>query len=372
MAQNISDQFASELMAHSIDLGRFEAHEREVLLKIFRVLESELIEQLRKFDPTDVSQRYQRQRVEALLAYVRPIVRQDYTQIGQTNARDLKALAIQEAAGMQALGAELVVDTLFSIGVPQATIRALVTDGVIEGRTLRQWWSRQASTTLQRYGETIMAGTIRGDSVNDMVRTLRGTRERQFTDGVFGKSRRDLTTLVRTSTNSIANESRMETFRANEDVLRGIEYLTALDAVVCPICRPYSGQAYTMDGKRLPGTTLPFPGNPPIHPNCRCMWLPVIRPYRDLSKAKGPRFESEVQALPQETKDALDGGLGVDLSLPVWLRQQPEATQRQILGPARHKLWQQGKLSLTGMVSAATGRPLTLEQLTARRRRRVA
>ena len=39
-----------------------------------------------------------------------------------------------------------------------------------------------------------------------------------------------------------------------------------------------------------------------------------------------------MHALPQETKDALDGGLGIDLSLPVWLRQQPEAVQRRHLG----------------------------------------
>jgi hypothetical protein len=140
----------------------------------------------------------------------------------------------------------------------------------------------------------------------------------------------------------------------------------------CPICRPYSGQAWTLDGKRLPGTKLSYPGPPPIHPQCRCQVLVILRAYRDLSKAKGPRFEAAVKALPQETQDALDGSLGVDLSLPVWLKQQPEATQRDVLGPSRLKLWQQGKLPLTAMVSAATGRVLTLEQLKARRRRKVA
>jgi SPP1 gp7 family putative phage head morphogenesis protein len=370
---NVSDSFASELMAHSIDLGRFEAHEREKLLKVFRALETKLVEQLRRFDPTDVSQRYQRQRVEALLAYVRPIIRQDYTQIGQTNARDLKQLALTEASMTHDLGAELVVDTLFSVGVPEATLRALVTDGLIAGRPLRQWWSRQAQTTLTRYGETIMAGVVRGDSVNDMVRTLRGTQERQFTDGVFGRSRRDITTLVRTSTQSIAQNARLEVLNANSDVVKGWEWLTALDFAVCAQCRPYSGQAWTLEGRRLPGTKLPYPGPPPLHPNCRCQVLVIVKEYRSLATSKGPRFEAEVKGLPQETKDQLDGGLGVDLSLPVWLRQQPEAKQIESLGPTRWKMWRAGKLPLHAMVNAVTGKPYTIEQLTsARSQRRVA
>lgn len=79
-----------------------------------------------------------------------------------------------------------------------------------------------------------------------------------------------------------------------------------------------------------------------------------------------------MRALDQETKDQLDGGLGIDLSLPTWLKTQPESKQREALGPTRWKMWKAGKLPLHAMVNAVTGKPYTLEQLQARRRRRVA
>ena len=46
----------------------------------------------------------------------------------------------------------------------------------------------QAQTTLTRFGDTVRAGVVKGDSVNDMVRTLRGTQASGFSDGVFGRS----------------------------------------------------------------------------------------------------------------------------------------------------------------------------------------
>jgi hypothetical protein len=102
------------------------------------------------------------------------------------------------------------------------------------------------------------------------------------------------------------------------------------------------------------------------------MLIPLVLPYRELTQAKGPRFAEAVKALEQVTKDALDGGNGVDLTFTQWLKAQPEARQRAILGQTRQKLWAQGKLPLHATVSIATGKPLTLEQLAARRRRSVA
>ena len=144
MAQNISDQFASELMSHSIDLARFERHEAEVLLRMFRDLEAELVAQLKRVDPMEPTLSvYQRQRAEKLLAYVRPIVRDGYTTIARKNASDLKGIALTEASLVHDLGTELVVDSLFSVGVPEATLRAMVSDLVIAGKPLRKWWARK-------------------------------------------------------------------------------------------------------------------------------------------------------------------------------------------------------------------------------------
>jgi SPP1 gp7 family putative phage head morphogenesis protein len=370
---NMSDRLASALTASAIDLSRFEAGERSKLLAIFKALETELLAAFRKIDPTEPSlSTYQQQRLEKLIIAVRGTITSAYREMSTTLRRDLKALSLLEAQGIQTLVGELTVDSMFSVLPSESVLRTLVDDAVLMGRPLQRWWSAQATGLKDRYAAEIRAGLLRGDSTNDISRSLRGTRERNYQDGAFAPSAKNVQTLVRTSVQAVANESRLAVFSQNQDVLRGVEFLTAMDEAVCPICRPYSGATYSLDHHRLPGTKLPYPGSIPLHPNCRCMWLPLIRSYPALTSAKGPRFQSDVQDLSQETKQQLDGGNGVDLTFTQWLKSQPEAVQREVLGPSRWKLWRAGKLPLHAMINGATQKPYTLEQLKARRRRRVA
>lgn len=371
---NMSDQMAAHLMAASIDLARFESRERLKMLTRLRALERQLLAELRAIDPTEPSGLpFQRRRLDKLLAEVQGVIQTAYRGMATTLRGDLRELAVVEAAGVHALGAEFVVETLFS-GLPsEATLKVMVKDLVIQGKPLHAWWGTQATTTFERYAETVRAGILRGDALQTIITTLRGTRAAMYRDGVFERTRRDVSTLVRTSLQAVANQARWETFRQNADVLRGVEWLTSLDAVVCvTYCVPLSGAAWDLSGRRLPGTTLAFPGPPPRHPNCRCVLLPLVREYRQLRTARGPRFQAQVDAVPAETKEQLDGGLGRDLSMPVWLRAQPDAVAKRMLGQTRYRMWAQGKLSLPSMVHAVTRKPLTLAQLKARRRRRAA
>jgi len=263
---NLSDTMASRLMADSIDLSRFEAGVTSKLVAIYRDLERQLIAYLLRYDPTAPSaSAYQYRRADALLAEVRQVIRTSYTRMNRLEATDLKSLAVTEAASIQAMAVELTTIPLFSVSVPEATLRALVDDLTIQGQPLRTWWSRQATTTFDRYASVVRQGIIRGDSVGDMVQALRGTRETRYADGVLRAPQRGIETLVRTSVQAVANESRLATFQANSDVLRGFEWLTGMDALVCPVCAALSSSTWTLDYRRLPGTRLPFPGAPPRH-----------------------------------------------------------------------------------------------------------
>ena len=46
-----------------------------------------------------------------------------------------------------------------------------------------------------------------------------------------------------------------------------VEFTTAGDKKVCPLCRPLEGRIYTLEEAR---------GVIPVHPNCRCRWRPVM------------------------------------------------------------------------------------------------
>jgi hypothetical protein len=262
---NISDDLASAWTAHDVDLTKFEAREQKKLLELFKDLERELIRDLQRIDPTGPTlTAWQRARAEKLLASVRKTIREHYRKLQRTQQSDLRRLAQTEVQFTLTTVNATVAAPVLTIGVGDALLKAMVNDLVVQAVPSREWWSRQAGSTFRRFGDTVRQGMIRGESVSEMTRSLRGTGAARFQDGVFARSERDLQTLVRTSTQSIANAAYERTFEANADVVSGKEWLTAFENV-CPICRPLHGQAWTLDGRKLPGTELAYPGPPPRH-----------------------------------------------------------------------------------------------------------
>lgn len=55
----------------------------------------------------------------------------------------------------------------------------------------------------------------------------------------------------------------------------GREWRTARDELVCPVCGPLHQQRAMM-GQAFPGNIA----NPPAHPHCRCIVVPVVKPER--------------------------------------------------------------------------------------------
>jgi hypothetical protein len=59
---------------------------------------------------------------------------------------------------------------------------------------------------------------------------------------------------------------------------------------------------------------------------------------------------------------AAGGGVAQE-SFATWLRRRGETLQDEVLGPVRARLFREGKLTLTELLDAASGRALTLEEL---------
>lgn len=77
-------------------------------------------------------------------------------------------------------------------------------------------------------------------------------------------------TLARTETINAHADATLNTYE--EAGVKGVEaeaeFATAQDNRVCPQCEALQGQVFTLEEAR---------GVIPVHPNCRCAWLPVIR-----------------------------------------------------------------------------------------------
>jgi hypothetical protein len=81
-----------------------------------------------------------------------------------------------------------------------------------------------------------------------------------------------------------------------------------------------------------------------IH-NCRCLYVPYLKGFEDI---------------PGE-RAAMNGPVSDKMTYADWLAQQNGAVQREILGPARYKMYQEG-MKITSFVP--DGRLLTLKELT--------
>lgn len=110
-----------------------------------------------------------------------------------------------------------------------------------------------------------------------------GAREvaRNLAKEVDGIGKRRALVIARTELVHAYAEGQLDTFEnlGVEEVGAEIEWKTAGDAKVCPICRALEGKRYTIKEAR---------GKIPQHPNCRCAWIPYINIDATVAAIKSP------------------------------------------------------------------------------------
>lgn len=101
------------------------------------------------------------------------------------------------------------------------------------------------------------------------------------------------------------------------------------------ICLARHGRRYDVVTHAPVGHRLPYLTGPPYHNGCRSTIMTVL---------------------------ATGGGVAQE-DAAQWLRRQGAAMQEAVLGSTRAQLFHDKKLTLRQLLDAATGRPLTLEEL---------
>lgn len=366
----IAELIPDRIIGHSVDLLRLSAGEQRTIMKMLGQLQRELEA---KIMASDVDERtiFQERRLNALRKTTNELTSKYYTKISATHRESL--LQIADSVSAQTLkltNAEIGVP-LLTVGAPIEVLHALADDAIVQGRPAQEWWAQQRDNLQGRFQNTMRQGVFAGDTLGDLLRRVRGTRERQFKDGIFSMSTREASALIRTSVMSVANAARYETYQANEDVIAGQQWLSTLDPRTCPICQALSGQAWSLEGVPLDGTTQKFPGPPPAHFACRCTLSPLLKSWEQLIRdAKGNeklgRKLDRIEAkLGKGTQSSMGKQVPADFSYSDWLERRSAAEQKEILGPGKWQLWTDGKIGLTDLVDQS-GRPLTLKELRAR------
>lgn len=222
---------------------------------------------------------------------------------------------------------------------------------LLNGRSgfMAEFFDRMPRNLTRDVEAAVNTGLAAGETPAEIMRRLSGFKSRPGVGGVFGKTRRDLMTVTRSTVNHVSNQAREMTYAANDDLVKSVKFVATLDARTTPICRSLDGEVFPVnEGDR-----------PPMHHQCRSTTVPVLASFEELGL--GDLFQ---EAGP-EVRASLDGEVPADLTYTDWLRQQPRSVQDMALGPTRAGLFREGQIDSMKDLVGPLNRPLTLDQLRA-------
>jgi NAD:arginine ADP-ribosyltransferase./Phage Mu protein F like protein. len=286
-------------------------------------------------------------RLQKLLDAIRDINHAAHVAAGKVLTRELLAIAGYEAGFQQRLiGSALPIAWDF-VSPSAEMLKAAVTARPFQGRLLKEWVSELDQAKGRRLRDAIRLGVIQGETVDQIVRRVRGTKALNYADGVMSIGRRGAEAMVRTAVAHTTTAARDELYAANADLIAAEQWVSTLDTRTCPHCMGLDGQKLAV-GK---GTRTP------AHIACRCIRVPITRSWRELG--------FDIDDLPAGTRASMNGQVSATETYDSWLRKQPAAVQDEALGPSRGALFRSGGLSVDRFTNRA-GDELSLEQLKAK------
>jgi hypothetical protein len=266
---SLNDEIVDAVIARSVNLSRLSAGETRKILALLRRLELDLVDQLERVNPTGATRTaFQQDRLERLLKIVRQVSREHYAGMQQALTTDLKDVA--ELEGQFALNA---INTpvgfeLASVALSTPQLRALASETLINGSSLKTWWGRQSVDLQRRFTDTIRSGMMQGDSLQQLLNRVRGTRALGYTDGIMQTSRRSAETLIRTATAAVSQAAADATWAENDDVVKAVKWVATLDLRTTVLCMARDGHLYSVpDHKPLDGGPPWRAGPGRLHPN---------------------------------------------------------------------------------------------------------
>lgn len=360
----LADQVADRFVSHDVNLMRLEASQRRAMLRALQQLERELEKDIRRLARGEETFTLLRSR--ALLSTVRKTIDTAYGRIETRHRALLKDLGSYESAAAARVVNRAIGAPLLSVGISETVVASMLDDNVVKGAPLKSFWKQQSESLFNNFAREMRAGIFAGETPQQLIQRVRGTRANNFNDGVMRTTRRGAEVVVRTASQSILNDARMEVYQENAGVLEGVQAQVTFDDRTTDICMARSGFAWDFEGHPLSGTETdePFPGPPPWHPNCRSTLIPIVKSLDKLvgDKTLKAAVKKELARLPKGKQESIDGAIAGELTYEQWLETKSDAFQKDVLGPGRYGLWKNDQISLRDLIDQR-GNPLTLDEL---------
>jgi putative phage head morphogenesis protein len=171
-----------------------------------------------------------------------------------------------------------------------------------------------------------------------LIQMIRGSRARNYQDGILVITTRHAKTIAHTGTAIVANQAKQALIADNADIIKGIKILATLDLRTSGICRGLDGVFMPLDKARYP----------PYHFNCRTSFEIVYDGYQT------PKQRASMD------------GVVKNQSYYEWLKNQPAQYQDEVLGKTRAKLFRDGGMTVERFRVLQLDKnftPLTLDEM---------
>lgn len=342
---SVNDMIADLEVRHMVGVHRLGTGILRKLLPILDRADAKIVARLlARGDVLEGS--FTSRRLERLLDAIRRINHDAHVIVGRELRDELRNLAAYETEFQRRLltGA---MPVAFDVVTPSTELLyAAVQARPFQGRLLKEWLTDLDANAARRVRDAVRLGVVQSDTVDQIVRRIRGTRAQNYADGVMAISRRGAEAMVRTAVSHTTAVARTELYEANSALIAEEMIVATLDTRTCPQCQ-------ALDGKRFPVGEGP---KEPFHIGCRCIRIPRTKSWRELG--------FDIDELEPSTRASMNGQVPASMTYGEWLRKQPASVQDEALGPTRGALFRRGKLPIERFTNRA-GDQLTLDQLRA-------
>ena len=383
--RSVNEDYARRIVASQVQINRMEAGTAETVRGTLSELSNELVKKLIEMDLEGVSHAtFKFARAEKLLAQTNATIAAAYQQVVKGVTGTLSDIATYTKESLERADQAVMGGSVMTTALTPQDLRSIAKNLIVDGNPAKTWWARQQEGTRVAYAREVRKGLAAGETTGDIVRRVRGrdTGLRQvvevggvrrvltkFVGGVMDVPTRQAEALVRSSVQAVSNDVLTETYKANKTLLNGQQLLATLDLRTCPLCMGLDGGAWEVES---PYTVLkssvvqaPYPGDLPLHINCRCVWIPVVKSWEQLIKEAGGKVPRKLTEVPESTRASMDGQVSGTMTYDEWLRGQPQEAQIEALGQGKWQLWKDGKITDLRQLVDQSGNVLSLKDLKA-------
>lgn len=350
MAKNINTKFYEKVLEKKARLINFEESMNKKVNKVLNSLEKELVNELNSgvINPGMITD-FKKTKLNNYLKETNILINDKYKTIEDITNKDLNELGEFTTDFVTDNYNKLFKAEVFA-PINLKKIEILVNNRAIQGKTNKEWWIKQASNYRESFNQQMTLGLARGETIQELTKRITGSLEGV---GITGISKREAEAMVRTSVIDINNTVAINTYRENDDVVYGIEWVATFDNRTTAICISLDGKQWTLDYKPI-GHSEPYPGQT-AHWNCRSTQIAVIKDFDNMNK----KLKNKI---PDRVRASIDGPIK-KIDYEDWLKTKSKKFQDDVLGDKKAELWRSGKIKSTRDLISQQGRELTLEQI---------